>query len=166
MALILVAASLAMAGCSDSEDEPALAPPAGGEHQGGHPHAPPVKVEGRVNDHGREDLTSKGSTPTLAVVAQDFHFGPTYVKVQPGSTLKVTLRNEGKAAHTFTAGAAQVDVALQSGATQQVDVVLPANQALVFRCRFHADQGMQGAIYSKEGVEVPSLDIPTTTVQQ
>jgi plastocyanin len=103
---------------------------------------PPVSLEGRVNDHGSADL---GSSTDLDVELDDSYFSPTFVNAEPGSTVTVTLTNEGDAPHTFTIDDLDVDEELQPGTSVTVEVELPDEGTLAYYCRFHVGGGMQGA---------------------
>ena len=116
--------------------------------------AAPVKLSGDVSDHGKDDIAGDGSTPKLSLEAGDTFFGPTYVKAAPNATVTVTVKNEGKLAHNFSVDGQSVDVDLAPGASKVVQVKLPADGGLRFYCSIHQGSGMQGAIYTKEGVTV------------
>ncbi len=74
------------------------------------------------------------------------------MKAKAGSTVHVTVKNEGSAEHTFTIDKQDVDEQLAPGETVKVDVKIPSNgKSVAFYCRFHAGMGMQGALYSKGG---------------
>ena len=136
---------------------------------------PPVTLEGKVNNKG-EKTVKKGK---ISVEADDFYFKPTFLKAKPGTTVTVSLKNEGKTQHTFTSDALGVDQTLNPDQKATVTVTLPASGATNFYCRFHGptgtgtNQGMQGAFFSKNGDTVTtggtaaasagSTPTPTTT---
>lgn len=103
----------------------------------------PVELEGSVNDHGTADLTGD----SLDLEADDFYFAPTFVRTSTAGTVQVRVFNEGDQRHTFTIEEQDVDVVLEPGSEQQLDVLLPDSGALRFVCRFHVNQGMQGAFF-------------------
>ena len=103
--------------------------------------APPVTLEGTVNNKGTTTL----SGGALTVTQQDFSFSPTFVKAGAGATIAITLKNEGKNQHTFTIDALSVDQEVQPGQTATVNLRLPAGGTVAFYCRFHKGSGMQGA---------------------
>ena len=113
----------------------------------------PVTLSGKVNDKGQKDLGSDGE---LELEADDFYFKPTFVKAEPGKKLEVKIENEGDNTHTFTIDSANVDVEIKSGDDGSAEVTVPDSGALRFYCRFHSGQGMQGAIYTKDGDTVVS----------
>jgi plastocyanin len=141
-ALIIAFAALAvLAGCgSDSSTT----------SSGGSGGGAPVSLKGKTNDHGSK--TVSGSS--IEVEADDFYFGPTFIKAKAGGTVTVELKNEGGTAHNFSIDSLKVDETLQPGDTMNIDVQLPSSGALLFYCKFHQSQGMQGAIYSKAGDSV------------
>ena len=115
---------------------------------------PPVSLQGKVTNKG-EKTVKKGK---ISVEADDFYFKPTFEKSALGSTVKVSLKNEGKTQHTFTIPSLGIDTVLDPGKKATVDVTLPTDGALGFFCRFHGpdgtNQGMQGAFFSKKGETV------------
>lgn len=108
------------------------------------PTAPPVQLQGQVNDHGTKDL---GTATELSVKVDDFFFEPTFVKASPGATVTVELDNEGQAPHTFTVESLGVDETLQPGDRKEVQLTLPQSGVVNFICRFHVGLGMQGAFF-------------------
>jgi plastocyanin len=107
-----------------------------------------VALPGKTNDEGdRGDATSG----TLEVELEDFYINPTYTIASPGATVKLSLKNTGSAAHTFTSAALGVDETLQPGASKDVEVTMPASGATEYHCRFHQASGMQGAFFFNKG---------------
>ncbi len=102
----------------------------------------PVKLSGTVTDKG----TKAASGGSIAISVDDFYFEPTFITAKGGSTLKITLHNEGKQTHTFTSAALGVDKTLAPGATTAVTVTVPGSGSAQFHCTFHVSQGMQGAV--------------------
>jgi plastocyanin len=112
----------------------------------------PPKLEGEVNNKGVGKVTG-GQTE---LEADDFYFERTFVKGKAGSEVAVTINNEGATAHTFTIDAQDIDETLQPGDSIDVTVAIPSNgKAARFYCRFHDQQGMQGAFFSKAGKARP-----------
>lgn len=114
---------------------------------------PPVKLDGTVNNHGA--ATVKGGA--VDIEQDDLYFESTFLKAKAGSTVKVTLENEGDANHTFTIDGQDVDEELSPGDTVDVNVKIPSNgKPVTFYCRFHVSSGMQGAFYTKSGAAAKS----------
>jgi len=107
----------------------------------------PVQLEGEVNDEGTGEI----SGDEVEMELDDYYFGPTFLKAQPGSTVTLELENEGDEAHTFTSDALGVDQEVAAGETASVEVTLPDEGAVRFYCRFHESRGMQGAFFFTEG---------------
>jgi len=132
---------------------------------------PPVKLQRKVTNKGTATV-KKGK---VTVEADDFYFKSTFVKAKPGTTVTVSLKNEGKTQHTFTIDALGIDQTLNPDQKATVTVTLPASGATNFYCRFHGpqgtNQGMQGAFFSKNGDTVstsggasaPAGSAPTAT---
>ncbi len=124
----------------------------------------PVTLEGPVNNKGVTDLTGMGAAATMEFTMADFAFDPTFVKVVPGATLKLTLRNPGGLAdHTFTLDALGVHRQLKPGENAELVVQLPTSGAFRFYCRLHVDKGMQGAFFFTEGDPISTVSIPPAT---
>ena len=126
---------VSVAGCSKSKDQ---ATSTGGT-------TPPASLSGKVNDHGTTDLTGAGSTPSLEMGLDDNYFGPTFLEVAPGATVKLELHNEGSRQHTVTT-AGGVDVVVDAGQSGEAELTAPTSGQLDFYCRFHKNTGMQGSV--------------------
>jgi plastocyanin len=140
--VIAVAAALAVFAAACGDDNGSDTSTAANSGSSSDASAPPVSLQGRVNDHGSSDL---GSKTELDLELDDSYFAPTYVTGEPGSTVTVKLENEGKSAHTFTIDGTDVDQQVQPGSSATVEVTLPDEGALAYYCRFHVSGGMQGA---------------------
>jgi plastocyanin len=111
----------------------------------------PVTVDGKVNVKGTKDISSKKSA-SLEIEADDYYFEPTFVKVQPGEKVRITLENEGSAAHTFTSDSLSIDQDVAAGKKVKFTVTVPSDgTAFAFHCDFHQSMGMQGAFFTKAG---------------
>jgi plastocyanin len=111
----------------------------------------PVNVDGKVNVKGTKDVSSK-SAATIDMEADDYYFGPTFVKVKPGEKVTIELENEGNASHTFTSDSLGVDEQVAAGKKAKFTVTVPSDgTAFEFHCSFHEDMGMQGAFFTKKG---------------
>lgn len=121
----------------------ALAVPAcGGSENSTESGAPPVSLAGTTNAHG-----TKTATNDLEMEADDFYFGPTFVKATPGQTFSIQLRNDGESPHTFTSTALGIDEQLDPKQRKTVTVTAPQSGVALFFCRLHQAQGMQGAVF-------------------
>jgi plastocyanin len=111
----------------------------------------PVQVDGKVNVKGTKDISSKKFT-SIEIEADDYYFEPTFVKVQPGEKVRITLENEGSAAHTFTSDALSIDQDVAAGKKVKFSITVPSDgTAFAFHCSFHQSMGMQGAFFTKAG---------------
>ena len=127
--VLLATVVLAVPACGGSEDST----------EGG---APPVSVAGTTNDHG-----TKAATNDLEMEADDFYFGPTFVKATAGQTFSIELRNDGETPHTFTSTALGIDEHIDPHQRKSVTVTAPQSGVALFFCRLHQAQGMQGAVF-------------------
>lgn len=90
---------------------------------------------------GGEDLPS--SAPHIAMV--DNEFDPSTVSATAGETVSIHLQNDGANAHTFTSEELGVDVTLDPGQTEVVEVDVP-DEETEFACNFHGSSGMTGTL--------------------
>ena len=112
----------------------------------------PVNVDGRVNVKGTKDVSSK-SAATIDMEADDYYFGPTFVKVQPGEKVRITLKNEGDSTHTFTSEGLSIDQEVAAGKSTHFTLTVPSDgTAFAFHCDFHQSMGMQGAFFTGTSV--------------
>jgi plastocyanin len=65
---------------------------------------------------------------------------------EAGQTITLEAFNEGDEAHTFTSDELGVDEELGPGAEATIEITFPESGRVVFACRFHAGQGMRGAV--------------------
>lgn len=142
LAIATIAAVLLLGACGSDDGG---SDSSGSDDGGG---SDPVQLSGEVNNEGTEDAT--GST-ALEVEADDFYFEPTFIKATPGSTLTLTVGNEGDADHTFTVDDQGIDTEVAPGASADVVVTVPDDGNVNFYCRFHVGQGMQGAVFTGSG---------------
>ncbi|HXY95174.1 MAG TPA: cupredoxin domain-containing protein [Acidimicrobiia bacterium] len=123
----------------------------------------PVDLGQKVNNHGTKDVSGKSSA-SLTLEQDDKYFEPTFIKVQPGEKLTITLKNEGKLAHTFTSTALKVDKEVQPDKKAKVTVTVPSTgAAFQFHCDFHESSGMAGAMFTTAGASVSSSGATATT---
>jgi plastocyanin len=150
---IVVGGLVALGACGGSDSKSGS--DGGTSSSGAKTSTAPVKLAGKVNDKGTKDVSGDGMAPKLEIEADDFYFSPTFVKVAPGATVTVELKNEGKAQHTFTVDGG-VDQQLAPGAKATVTVTAPKSGSLQFHCDFHGAMGMQGAFFTGSGGVSPT----------
>jgi plastocyanin len=85
------------------------------------------------------------SDEKVEIEMYDNYFEPTILKGEPGQKVRIELKNEGKAAHTFTVTEQSVDQEVQPGDEAEADITFPESGELTFACRFHKSSGMVGA---------------------
>lgn len=112
---------------------------------------PPVSIGGKVTNEG----VGKVKGGAVEIEADDYYFDKTFLKAPTGS-VEVTVKNEGKATHTFTIDGQDVDLQLAPGTEKTVTVDVAAGKPVVFYCKFHRTSGMQGAFFTKKGVAATS----------
>jgi len=98
----------------------------------------------QTESHGMKDVS--GETGKVEIEMYDNYFEPTILEGKPGQKVTLELKNEGKAAHTFTVSKQSVDQEVQPGDEAEVDITFPQSGELTFVCRFHQSSGMVGAL--------------------
>lgn len=97
----------------------------------------------QANDHGTEEVSEESS---LEFELDDFYFQPTVLQGEAGQTITLEAFNEGDQTHTFTSDELGVDEEFEPGAEASFQITFPESGRVVFECRFHAGQGMRGAV--------------------
>jgi plastocyanin len=150
LVLALVSAVVVVAGCAPGDRNPAteeatpLSVPEGSDDS-----RPPIEIPGAVNYQGSTQL---GDAHRLGIELQNFAFAPTFVEAVPaaaGRAISVTLENVSSGTdHTFTIDGAGVDVEVPANTDARIDLAIPPSPGrLVYYCRYHRAQGMQGAFF-------------------
>jgi len=98
----------------------------------------------QTESHGTKDVS--GETGKVEIEMYDNYFEPTVLKGEPGQKVTIELKNEGKAAHTFTVSKQSVDQEVQPGDEAEADITFPQSGELTFVCKFHQSSGMVGAL--------------------
>ena len=112
----------------------------------------------QVESHGTKDVSSESGK--VEIELYDNYFEPTVLKGKPGQKVELELKNEGKAAHTFTISDQMVDKEVQPGDETETEVTFPQSGQLEFVCKFHQSSGMIGALQvgSSSGASTSTSD--------
>jgi plastocyanin len=97
-----------------------------------------------INEHGTETFTENAFEVELEL--DNFYFEPTFIKSPGGATATVKLHNEGDVQHTFTIDDLEVDEELAPDEEKTITVEIGTETRYEYYCRFHAPQGMRGAL--------------------
>ncbi len=97
-------------------------------------------------DHGTRDV---GSLTVVKMEADDYYFGPTFLRGKPGQRVRLRIENESGTLHNITIAGLQVDRDILPKKTIEVDVTIPESGALVFSCKFHGPLGMNGQLAAR-----------------
>jgi YVTN family beta-propeller protein len=96
-------------------------------------------------DHGSRDV---GSLKVVKMEADDYYFGPTFLRGRPGQRVRLRIENESGTLHNITIAGQQIDRDILPKKTIEVDVTIPESGTLVFSCKFHGPLGMNGQLAS------------------
>jgi plastocyanin len=75
-----------------------------------------------------------------------FYFEPTVLQGTASQQLTIHLENKGTLPHTFTIDDQNIDVELQPGNEQDVQVTFASTGPVEFYCKFHRSSGMAGEL--------------------
>jgi YVTN family beta-propeller protein len=94
-------------------------------------------------DHGSRDISA---LRVVEMEADDYYFGPTFLRGKPGQRVRLRIENESGTLHNITIAGQQIDRDILPKQTIEVDVMLPASGTLTFSCKFHGPLGMNGQL--------------------
>jgi plastocyanin len=140
----LAAASLLFAGACSSSSSSA-SPAAAGSGSGAESGKITIGSD-QANDHGTEDATGKSSFEIDANNDEGFYFKPTILTGSASQSITLEIKNEGTVPHNFSIESLGVDVTINPGSSQEVDVKFPASGTVEFFCSFHRSLGMAGEL--------------------
>ena len=98
-------------------------------------------------DHGTKDVRKLSK---LELEADDYYFGPTFLRGNPGQKLTLMIENEVSTLHNITIPSLGIDRDIPPKGKVQVDVTFPASGMLNFSCKFHGPLGMAGMLKAGE----------------
>jgi plastocyanin len=94
---------------------------------------------------GSSAASAGGKAITIAM--HDNFFGTKVISGKPGSTVKVTLKNDGSNEHNFKIdGQKLADADVQPGKTGAATVKIPTSGSIQFYCEYHKGLGMVGTV--------------------
>jgi YVTN family beta-propeller protein len=98
-------------------------------------------------DHGTKDVRKLSK---LELEADDYYFGPTFLRGNPGQRLTLMMENEANTLHNITIPALGIDKDIPPKGKVRLDVTFPASGVLTFSCKFHGPLGMNGMLKTGE----------------
>jgi YVTN family beta-propeller protein len=98
-------------------------------------------------DHGTKDVRRLSK---LELEADDYYFGPTFLRGNPGQKLTLMIENEVGTLHNITIPALGIDKDIPPKGKVRLDVTFPASGTLTFSCKFHGPLGMAGMLRVSE----------------
>jgi plastocyanin len=103
----------------------------------------PTATTQNVNDHGTKNFADESGGE---VELDDNYFAPTVIQGKAGQTLRLELKNEGSAEHSFTLTDQNIDRDVAAGEDAKVSVKVPRSGKVDFFCKYHKAQGMAGSL--------------------
>jgi YVTN family beta-propeller protein len=129
---------------------PRSAAPAGAAPAAAAPKsAKSVTIAGVVySDHGTRDISGQR---VVKLEADDYYFGPTFLRGAPGQRVRLRVENESGTLHNITIADQHIDRDILPKKTIEVDVTVPPSGLVRFTCKFHGPLGMNGHLSVAEG---------------
>lgn len=133
--LILLPLLIGLAACSANKEN--------GTDAGG-ASAKTVTLGGTTfNDHGTKDVSGSDG---LDLEADSFYFEPTFLRGRPGQTVKLEIENESGTLHNISVKGGTTDMDIPAKGKVEVTLTFPQSGAMLFFCKYHAGQGMNGEL--------------------
>jgi predicted lipoprotein with Yx(FWY)xxD motif len=100
---------------------------------------------------GDQTFTEKGTKDasgmaSLEIEADNFYFEPTFVRGTAGQRLTLQVTNDSSTLHNISVPALLIDKDIAANSNAEVDVTLPQSGVLLFICKLHTAQGMNGEL--------------------
>jgi len=95
------------------------------------------------HDHGTRDISGQR---VVKMEADDYYFGPTFLRGKPGQRVRLRVENESGTLHNITIADQQIDRDILPKKTIEVDVTVPPSGVVTFTCKFHGPLGMNGQL--------------------
>jgi plastocyanin len=111
------------------------------------------------NSHGTK-VAKAGAVVELE--ADSYYFSPTFLRGEPGQTVKLELANDSSSVrHNFTLLAQKVDLDLAPRQKAEVSVTFAQSGVLQFFCEYHTGQGMNGELLAGDAKPQAVAGAPT-----
>ena len=128
---------------------PRSAVPAGATTTAAPKGAKSVTIAGIVySDHGTRDISGQR---VVKLEADDYYFGPTFLRGKPGQRVRLRVENESGTLHNITIAEQQIDRDILPKKTIEVEVTVPPSGIVPFTCKFHGPLGMNGHLSVADG---------------
>jgi YVTN family beta-propeller protein len=98
-------------------------------------------------DHGSRDVRGQVA---LTLAADDYYFAPTFLRGEPGQTLRLEVENESRTLRNISFPALHIDQDIPPKGSVDVQVTFPPSGTVRFLCKLHAALGMSGKILAGE----------------
>jgi len=100
---------------------------------------------------GDQTFTDKGTKDASGAAsfnlgAGDFYFSPTFVRGTAGQKIKLEVANPSNTLHNLSVPALLIDKDVTAKGKAEVEVTLPQSGVLLFLCKYHTGQGMNGEL--------------------
>lgn len=104
------------------------------------------------SNHGTKDLKGQGE---LDLEADNYYFGPTFLRGSPGQKLKVEIENESGTLHNFSIPDQHLDVNIAPKGKVVVAIAFSSSGVVRFFCKFHSARGMNGELLTGDAKPQP-----------
>ncbi len=113
------------------------------------------------HSHGTKSVKGKNE---FDLEADSFYFEPTFLRGDPGQKITLDVENDSsKDTHNITVPGQNVDMNIGPKQKVDVQVTVPQSGAVLFYCKFHTGQGMNGQLLAGDAQPQPLSSGPAPT---
>ena len=94
-------------------------------------------------DKGTKDASGAAS---IEVEVDNYYFEPTFLRGTAGQKLKLTVQNASTTIHNISVSSQPIDKDIPAAGKIEVEVAFPQSGVLLFLCKYHTIQGMNGEL--------------------
>ncbi len=92
----------------------------------------------------RTSLSAQAKSNAISIVIKEYQFNPDTLVVKAGDTVRIAVKNNDPALHTFTLNEAGVDVSIPPGAERLIEFQAPPPGNYTWYCIPHSDESSEG----------------------
>jgi predicted lipoprotein with Yx(FWY)xxD motif len=114
-----------------------------------------------VEDHGTRDVSNLS---TVEIEADNNYFEPTFLKGRAGQNVRLTVTNSSTALHNISVPSLAIDSDVQANGRAEIEFTLPQSGVLLFICKYHSAQGMNGEFLVGDAQPQAASAVPVTPI--
>ncbi len=92
----------------------------------------------------RTTVSAEAKTGAISLELHDFQFTPNHIQAKAGEKVRMVVKNDDTALHTFTFAEAGINQSIPPGAERLIEFQAPAKGTYAFYCIPHSHDGASG----------------------